>query len=146
MLIYCEFHASSSRPINNLVYAFPISYQSCRRQEISSTLSADTGAWEQRASAKRNKRTMCNNDFNVWKICLKQTDPTMRKRFAFNFLSRLPLPDAQSCAGAMGVGVQKKKQHRKYEKIRYNLWFVYSKAKAGWQAKSSFIPSHPNGL
>lgn len=42
---------------------------------------------------------MCNNDFNVWKICLKQTDPTMRKRFAFNFLSRLLLPTPKVVPG-----------------------------------------------
>lgn len=47
MVIYCEFHASSSKVINNPVYAFPINYQSYRRQEISSALAAGTEAWEQ---------------------------------------------------------------------------------------------------
>lgn len=41
---------------------------------------------------------MCNNDFNVWKICLKQTDPTMRKKIRFQFSFAFTSPDAQSCA------------------------------------------------
>lgn len=87
--------------------------------------------------AKRNWCThhkKCNNIFNVWKICLK-TD--RRSNFAFSFLYVFLL--TPKCAGKKKRKRRKeptsKRTHKKYEKIRYNLWFVYSKEAQAMPAK-----------
>jgi hypothetical protein len=105
-----------------------------RRESFLLFISSDLRS--ENAKERNESSIMCNNIFNVWKICLK-TVRRCKSIFAFNFLSRFSF-DAQMCR-ERGKDESKRRPNRyksernkKYEKIRYNLWFVYSKqAKAG---------------